>query len=250
MQSIGYHPNIVNMLDYNLEGVISTWGSLRACSYSVSEFWENGSLYEYVKRYGPLPEPVAWFYFHQLVCAIKHLHDQNIAHCDIKPGNIFLDSNFNLKLGDFGCSIQMKGKNYGVTQTFGTKSYMAPEVFKASKKTPFSPFDADIYALGATLYFITSGETPSTSDTHMSSTEEESNESQYPLPVYIGDLDHLDMLIIDIIEMLICYDPKDRPDISELIQHPWFEPREDPDHTSKVYEYMSLSKVKSSTSSL
>jgi serine/threonine protein kinase len=134
-----------------------------------------------------------------LVYAIKHLHDQNIAHCDIKPGNIFFDELFNIKLGDLGCALQLKGKNYGVTKCFGTKTYMAPEVFKASVKTPFSPFAADIYALGATLYFMLTGCTPQSAETS-ETTEEDSEDDISPGNAYIGDLECLDLLTLDIVE--------------------------------------------------
>jgi len=116
MSKIGYHPNIINLLDYNLEGreYIST--KVYEISYTVNEYCPNGSLYDHIKQYGPLEESVACFYFKQLVYAVKHLHDNNIAHCDIKPGNIFLDEYYNLKLADLGCAMQMKSKNYGITK--------------------------------------------------------------------------------------------------------------------------------------
>lgn len=61
--------------------------------------------------------------------AVKYLHDRDIIHRDIKPENIFLDSKFNVKLGDFGWSRKLV--NGELRKTFcGTYEYMAPEILE------------------------------------------------------------------------------------------------------------------------
>jgi serine/threonine protein kinase len=77
---------------------------------------------------------------------------------------------------------------------------MAPEVFKASKTSPFSPFLADIYALGATLYFMLTGKTPNSAEA-FHPTEDNTNDSFSPSNTSIGNLDFLDSLIIDLVEI-------------------------------------------------
>ena len=104
-------------------------------------------------------------------------------------------------MGDFGCALQLKGKDYGVTKSFGTKSYMAPEVFKASSRTPFDPFASDVYAIGCTLYFMLTGKIPCSVETFESTEEESDNESEFtPDNTYIGDLEELDLMAFDMIE--------------------------------------------------
>lgn len=102
MKAVGHHPNVINLLDYSLEGFEYIQHKVYEISYTIMEYCPHGSLYDYVKQNGKLEEFVAQFYFRQLAYAIKHLHDKNIAHCDIKPGNMFLDEFYNLKLADLG----------------------------------------------------------------------------------------------------------------------------------------------------
>lgn len=238
MQAIGYHPNVINMVDHNLDGVEIVHDRFYDISYMVVENCPNGSLYDFIKKHGPFDQYVASFYFKQLIHAVKHLHEQNIAHCDIKPGNIFFDEYYNLKLGDFGCALQMKGKNYGVTKCFGTRTYMAPEVFKASMETPFSPFQSDVYALGATLYFMLTGDTPNAVDTN-DSTNQDTDGSYFQPNADIGDIDRLDMLTMDMVEMCTFIDPKKRPNVEFMLEHPWMDDRKDPDFSLNIFEYMS-----------
>jgi serine/threonine protein kinase len=58
-EKIGYHPNIINVLGYNLDGRENLLYKVYEISYSVNEYCPNGSLYDYVKQNGPLEEPVA-----------------------------------------------------------------------------------------------------------------------------------------------------------------------------------------------
>ncbi|CAI2361863.1 unnamed protein product [Moneuplotes crassus] len=238
IKKIGFHPNIINLVESYPEGMHDYLGVTEEVSYNVLEYCPNGSLYDFVKRNGPLGENEACFYFKQLVYAVKHLHDNNIAHCDIKPGNIFFDEYFNIKLGDFGCAFAFESKQYGVTRCLGTKSYMAPEVFKASKETPYSPFIADILALGCTLYFMVTGKIPLNSETCSSSTEEDSDDICSPSNVYIGNLEELDLMAYDMIERCTSKCTRDRPDIECMSTHPWFDDRRDPDHCTKIFDYM------------
>ena len=115
---------------------------------------------------------------------------------------------------------------------------MAPEVFKASDETPFSPFQADVYSLGATLYFMLTGKTPQSAETSQT-TNQESEEYFSPSNTYIGDLDSLDLLTLDLVERCTSKDPKQRCTIDEILQHPWLDVDGNPDIGCQIYEYMS-----------
>jgi len=285
----GTHPNIVNMIEYRTEGtemmqvrdlsesVDTLSNKILDISYSVTEYCPNGSMYDHIAKNGPLPEQVAQFFFKQLVSAVKFLHDQNIAHWDIKPGNIFFDEFFNVKLGDFGWALKLKGKNYGVTKCFGTKSYMAPEVFRASEKAPFSPFWADVYALGATLYFMLTGKTQQLTDTS-NSTENDSERESYDyctsqvyvwnstllkqsiwnistIDTYTGGLENHTALtfsddlplILDLIEGSTLKYPNERVKIEDFYGHPWMEAENSEDCWASIFEFMSMEQPNNTT---
>ena len=90
--------------------------------------------------------------------AVEHAHMFGLIHRDIKPDNIAVDSNGNVKLIDFG--LVKSAETAGMTQTgvaMGTPNYMSPEqIHKAGEASP----TFDIYALGATLYHYITGQRP------------------------------------------------------------------------------------------
>lgn len=97
----------------------------------------------------------------QLCDALQHAHDRGIIHCDIKPSNLMVDGFGRLKLADFGIA-QMSGPggSGGVGKVFGTKPYMSPQRLTGE---PASPAD-DIYAVGATVYELLTGQPPFVGD--------------------------------------------------------------------------------------
>ena len=60
------------------------------------------SLSKYAETHHDIPETTIWQFFVDLLLAVKHLHDHNSLHMDIKPENIFISQDFICKLGDFG----------------------------------------------------------------------------------------------------------------------------------------------------
>jgi serine/threonine protein kinase len=89
-----------------------------------------------------------WKWFHQLCKGVKYLHDHNIIHRDLKPGNVLIDSEFNLKICDFGISkITTADKKLTKTQ-IGTPMYMSPEIANNS----WYDNKIDIWALGCIFY--------------------------------------------------------------------------------------------------
>jgi len=141
------HPNIVRFYDRIID-------KQKARIYIVMEFCEYGDLANVIKqnkRRGELiPEDTAWKVFSQVVEALEWCHTRPegvILHRDIKPGNILLDANSQVKLGDFGLARVLKGNDLARTHV-GTPYYMSPEQVQGNWYNEKS----DIWSLGCLTY--------------------------------------------------------------------------------------------------
>lgn len=125
------------------------------------EYAAGGELFEYVANSGRFSEEVARAYFHQLINGLEYMHNNNISHRDLKPENLLFDSEFNLKIADFGFATLMEGKDgNGLLKTcLGTESYMAPEIHA---KLPYSGSSVDLFASAIILFIMFSGTPPFT----------------------------------------------------------------------------------------
>lgn len=161
------HEGIVNVSNLFLEN---------DTAYYVMDYIDGCSLDVYVQQNGPLSEAVALDYIGQACDALKYVHEKNILHLDIKPGNLMLDKDGKVTLIDFGTSKQYDECDGENTSTLlgNTPGYAPPEQSN-SKVTIFTPA-TDVYSLGATLYKLLTGITPPTSS------ERSSGEELDPLP--------------------------------------------------------------------
>ncbi len=148
------HPNIVRYYG---------GGVYKGKHFYAMEYMDAGSLEQRMKRKGKLKWNQAIEVAKQVCAGLDHAHRHNVIHRDLKPGNLFLTKRGRLKLGDFG--IAKDEDESGLTsdgKTVGTYAYMAPEQIVG--KPPVSG-RTDIYALGAVLYELMTGETPFDAET-------------------------------------------------------------------------------------
>ncbi len=133
--------------------------------YFVMEYLPGANLDELVKRHGPLPPGRAVFLIAQICRGLREAHAGGLIHRDIKPSNIMATTRGGLqdvaKLLDFGLvfdpgRLTDSGKLTHETTILGTPHYMAPEQARGEAVDGRS----DIYALGATLYFLLAGRPP------------------------------------------------------------------------------------------
>lgn len=128
------------------------------CPYLVMPYCKDGSaekLVGHVKDYGLL-----WKFIYDVSSGLAYLHKcvPPIIHQDIKPANVLIDQNGNYVITDFGISAKLSNPDsYYEDASSGTESYMAPEKF--SDKAVPKP-ESDIWAFGATLYEILTGDLP------------------------------------------------------------------------------------------
>jgi serine/threonine protein kinase len=92
--------------------------------------------------------------FREIAEALAYVHSKGILHCDLKPGNVLLDSRDHVRLADFG-QAQLASD---LTPSLGTFFYMAPEQAQVSPQMPDTRWD--VYALGAILYQMLTGHLP------------------------------------------------------------------------------------------
>ncbi|RHZ87888.1 hypothetical protein Glove_29g124 [Diversispora epigaea] len=125
--------------------------------YFKMELCSNQSLFDMVVNRGELTEPEVRFYMLQLLDAVDYMHNKNILHRDLKLENIFISEDMDLKVGDFGLSIELESTGQRFNYTCGTVNYMAPEVLNT--KIGHS-FEADIWSLGVIMFMMIFGESP------------------------------------------------------------------------------------------
>jgi len=147
-----HHPNIVSALD-----IVEDGGRFAI----VMELVRGGTLWERVERQGPLSEADAARVLLPVVEAISAAHKAGVVHRDIKPQNILLTERGTPKLSDFGIAlVEGNAVLSNLTRTgavLGTFGYMSPE-----QRTDASRVSAasDLYALGATLWAVVRGRSP------------------------------------------------------------------------------------------
>jgi uncharacterized RDD family membrane protein YckC len=123
------------------------------------ELLPGGTLKDRVTAEGPLPPPVAVSAVLDIIGGLDAAQAVGILHRDIKPSNCFVDSDGSVKVGDFGLSISTLARDVReqlATGFEGTPLFAAPEQLRGE------PLDvrADIYAVGATLYYLLTGRPP------------------------------------------------------------------------------------------
>jgi len=148
---VAEHPHIVTLLDANLQNEPPFYVMALLRSGSLAKLCREGCPAADIER------SARWF--EQLVSALDFAHGKGLLHCDIKPANVLLDEEDNVRLVDFGQS-HLQGE---AARAMGTLNYMAPEqavVASASEDPPDPSVGWDIYGLGATMYALLTGQPP------------------------------------------------------------------------------------------
>lgn len=152
------HPNIVSIHDF---------GYTEHLCFFVMEYVDGINLRQRLAK-GPLAAAEALPLIMQICDALQYAHSQGIVHRDIKPDNILISQEGQVKIADFGLAKLLLGQGAGepaleqkillaTGKAFGTPHYMAPEQFSAPMTVDHR---ADIYSLGIVIYQMLTGELP------------------------------------------------------------------------------------------
>ena len=184
-------------------------------AYYVMDFVEGENLSQRLKRTGkPMAERKVREIFLQLLDALKAVHDAGMWHLDIKPANIMLDKEGNVKLIDFGASKQLNAQKGGATTSTAisyTNGY-APREQMEQNYDKFGPW-TDIYALGATLYnLLTNKRPPMPSDIDDDISEDKHNALPFPATTST----EMKQLVVQMMQTNRMKRPQTIDDISEL----------------------------------
>ena len=145
---------------------------------------ENGSILDLIHKQKRIPEGRACSIFHQIIAAVEYCHSQGVVHRDIKCENILFDSNYTVKLIDFGFAkcinpvpktigeeklealfaqksnspAKVSKENSSLSETYcGSYAYASPEILRG---VPYDPIASDIWAMGCVLYTMVHGRLP------------------------------------------------------------------------------------------
>lgn len=184
------------------------------------------SFFNVIVGIGKKSEDVGRFFINQIADAINHMHAMNIVHRDLKPENIMVDENLNVKIADFGLATSHKIDSLGDSQ--GTKIYMAPELIE---QRIYNGKKVDMFAIGVILFFLVTGIFPFAAADKNDRYYRNLTEGHFEQ--YQGLVRGLNLSesFKDLVKKLLSYDPSDRPNIYEMLAHPWMQTQYDVETT-------------------
>ncbi|MGM0410463.1 MAG: Stk1 family PASTA domain-containing Ser/Thr kinase [Bacillota bacterium] len=175
------HPNVVSIFDI---------GQDEDKHYLVMEDIKGKNLKDIIKSRGKIPIAEALDITNQILSALKVAHKKDIIHCDIKPHNILITPDKQVKVTDFGIAKAVSATTTMTDTIMGSANYFSPEQAKGGDIKAHS----DLYSVGVVLYEMLTGEVPFKADSPISVALKHIKESATPpkeinekIPVQLND---------------------------------------------------------------
>ncbi|XP_078089220.1 serine/threonine-protein kinase SIK1 isoform X2 [Mustelus asterias] len=192
--------------------------------YIVTEFAQNGEMFDYLSTKGPLSESEARAKFWQILMAVEYCHNHHIVHRDLKSENLLLDDNMNIKIADFGFGNFYK-HGESLSTWCGSPPYAAPEVFEGKE---YEGPNIDIWSLGVVLYVLVCGSLPFDGPT-LPILRQRVIEGRFRIPFFLSEECE------SLIRRMLMVDPGKRITVSQIKQHRWMLAQEPPTYSLKDY---------------
>lgn len=147
---------ILLKLNHHMLPQVREYYTYDAFTIIIMDYIVGSNMEEYIRKNGPVGKNIAVSFLRQLSDVLLYLHSQEppVIYRDLKPSNIMVEEERKLKLIDFGTARRYKNEVHNDTMALGTPGYAAPEQLMGSSQ---SDIRTDIYALGATMYYIVTG---------------------------------------------------------------------------------------------
>ncbi|TMW56909.1 hypothetical protein Poli38472_002834 [Pythium oligandrum] len=196
----------------NHENIVKYYDTIKTQSHLhiVLELMENGSLAQFMKKFGSFSETLVAMYITQVLRGLAYLHEQGVLHRDVKGANILTTKEGLVKLADFGVAIKLNEtqKSHSVV---GSPYWMAPEVIEMAGWS----FASDIWSVGCTIIELLSTKPPYFDLAPMAALFRIVQDDHPPLPERISPALH------DFIMKCFMKEPRLRSSAEELLMHPW-----------------------------
>ncbi|XP_056265513.1 serine/threonine-protein kinase PLK1 [Pseudoliparis swirei] len=179
--------------------------------FVVLEICRRRSLLELHKRRKAVTEPEARYYMTQLLKGVRYLHSNKVIHRDLKLGNIFLNDDMEVKIGDFGLATKIEFDGERKKTLCGTPNYIAPEVLCKKGHS----YEVDVWSLGCILYTLLVGKPPFETSC-LKETYNRIKKNNYTIPW------HINPLATSLIKRMLHADPAQRPTVTELQEDEYF----------------------------
>jgi response regulator RpfG family c-di-GMP phosphodiesterase len=150
-----HHANIVTA--YDAGELLPSGPRMPPLLYLVMELVDGGDLEHYVMEHGRVSIPQGCDWIRQAACGLQEAHDHHLIHRDVKPSNLLLNRQGQVKLVDFGLVRQFSSVLTNPRVLLGSVEFMSPE---QSLDPTLVGAQSDIYGLGASLFWFLTGELP------------------------------------------------------------------------------------------
>ncbi|XP_011699659.1 PREDICTED: serine/threonine-protein kinase polo isoform X1 [Wasmannia auropunctata] len=179
--------------------------------YIILELCRKRSMMELHKRRKALSECETRYFMKQILDGVYYLHQHRIIHRDLKLGNLFLNDDLQVKIGDFGLATRLEHDGERKKTVCGTPNYIAPEVLTKIGHS----YEADIWSIGCIMYTLLVGKPPFETSS-LKETYSRIKQVQYKTPV------HISKPAMNMVANMLQLNPSKRPTVAKLMKDIFF----------------------------